>query len=175
MKRVEKIIIKCVILYVGLMVASNVVRGEDSQKARVLFTHPPAEYSSAPFWVWNDMMTDELVISTLQDLAGQGIRQVFIHPRPGLMTPYLSDEWFRLWKLALAEAKRLGMNVWIYDENSYPSGFAGGFVPQLMPESKGMGLSIEEANQLPKWSEKIVGVYKRVGKGYENITDKVKA
>jgi hypothetical protein len=43
------------------------------------------------------------------------------------MTPYLSDEWFRLWKLALKEAEKLDMNVWIYDENSYPSGFAGGW------------------------------------------------
>ncbi len=37
------------------------------------------------------------------------------------------------------------MNVWIYDENSYPSGFAGGFVPDAMPESRGMGLAIERA------------------------------
>jgi len=36
-------------------------------------------------------------------------------------------------ELALAEAERLDMNVWIYDENSYPSGFAGGWVPELMP------------------------------------------
>ena len=28
--------------------------------------------------------------------------------------------------MALDEAERLDMNVWIYDENSYPSGFAGG-------------------------------------------------
>ena len=46
------------------------------------------------------------------------------------MTPYLSPEWFDLWKTALNEAERLDMNVWIYDENSYPSGFAGGFVPE---------------------------------------------
>ena len=50
------------------------------------------------------------------------------------MTPYLSADWFRLWKAALAEAERLDMNLWIYDENSYPSGFAGGWVPEAMPE-----------------------------------------
>ena len=175
MKRIEKIIITCVVLYAGLTVASNVVRGEDSQKARALFTHPPAEYSSAPFWVWNDMMTDEMVISTLQDLASQGIRQVFIHPRPGLMTPYLSDEWFRLWKLALAEAQRLGIIVWIYDENSYPSGFAGGFVPELMPDSRGMGLTIQKEKLSPKWSADIVGVFRPLPDGFENITEKIKS
>jgi hypothetical protein len=88
------------------------------------FANPPREYSSAPLWVWNDMLTEEQIISTMRDLAGQKVKQVFVHPRPGLMTPYLSDDWFRLWKVALKEAERLDMNVWIYDENSYPSGFA---------------------------------------------------
>jgi hypothetical protein len=81
-------------------------KADDSASTRALFANPPAEYSSAPFWVWNDTMTDELVISTLRDLAGQGIRQVFIHPRPGLTTPYLSAEWFRLWKTALGRRIR---------------------------------------------------------------------
>ena len=45
------------------------------------------------------------------------------------MTPYLTDEWLARWKKALDEAKKLDMNTWIYDENSFPSGFAGGLVP----------------------------------------------
>ena len=57
-----------------------------------------------------------------------------VHPRPGLMTPYLSDEWVSLWSYALEEAKKRGMLLWIYDENSYPSGFAGGNVPEVMPD-----------------------------------------
>ncbi|MGP0062421.1 MAG: DUF1553 domain-containing protein, partial [Isosphaeraceae bacterium] len=68
----------------------------------------------------------------------------WVHPRPGLMTPYLSADWFRLWKAALAEAEKLDMNLWIYDENSYPSGFAGGLVPEAMPESRGRGLVLKE-------------------------------
>jgi hypothetical protein len=44
-----------------------------------MFSDPPREYSSAPLWVWNDMMTDEEVAGTLRDLAGQGTRQVFTH------------------------------------------------------------------------------------------------
>jgi len=165
------LVVSSAVVFIGV----DNAKSADSVGTRALFANPPAEYSSAPFWVWNDMMTDELVISTLRDLAGQGIRQVFIHPRPGLMTPYLSQEWFRLWKLALKEGKRLGIKVWIYDENSYPSGFAGGFVPELMPESRGMGLAIEEVNQPPKWGEDIAGVYQRAGDNYENITEKVKS
>ena len=83
-------------------------------------------------------------MSTLHDLASQHVRQVWVHPQPGLMTSYLSDDWFRLWKTALDEAKRLDMNIWMYDENSYPSGFAGGYVPESMPESRGRGLHFRE-------------------------------
>jgi len=92
----------------------------DSATAKKLFRNPPREYSTGPLWVWNDMLTDEQIRSTLRDLSQQKVKQVWVHPRPGLMTPCLSDQWFHLWEVALAEAKRLDMNVWIYDENSYP-------------------------------------------------------
>ena len=122
----------------------------NSAQVKALFADPPREYSSAPLWVWNDMLTEEQIVSTMRDLAGQKVMQVFVHPRPGLMTPYLSEDWFRLWKVALKEAERLDMNVWIYDENSYPSGFAGGLVPEAMPESRGLGLRYSEVKSPPK-------------------------
>ena len=121
------------------------------------------------------MLTEQQIRDTLRDLAGQKVKQVWVHPRPGLMTPYLSDDWFRLWKVALNEAERLDMNVWIYDENSYPSGFAGGWVPELMPESRGRGLTLRETNAAPKWSDDLIGVYRLDGDACENVTAKVKA
>ncbi len=124
-------------------------RAVDSSQIKRLFAKPTREYSTAPLWVWNDRLTDKEVVDTLRDLAGQQVKQVFVHPRPGLMTPYLSAEWFRLWKVALAEAQRLDMNLWIYDENSYPSGFAGGWVPEVMPESRGRGLIFREVKTPP--------------------------
>jgi len=150
-------------------------RAADSTKLRGLFAEPPREYSSAPLWVWNDMLTEEQVVGTLRDLAGQKVKQVFVHPRPGLMTPYLSDDWFRLWQAALKEAERLDMNVWIYDENSYPSGFAGGFVPEAMPQSRGQGLSISERPTPLQLDENCVAVFRPVRDGYENVTKQVKA
>ncbi len=69
--------------------------------------------------------------------------RLFIHPRPGLITEYLSDNWFDLYKYTVDKGKELGMKVWIYDENSYPSGFAGGHVPDEMPESYNQGQGLE--------------------------------
>ena len=126
----------------------NPIKNPSLDELRTTFQSPPTEYSTGPLWTWNDMLTEEQVRSTLRDLAGQNVKQVWVHPRPGLMTPYLSDDWFRLWKASLDEAEKLDMNVWIYDENSYPSGFAGGFVPEAMPESRGMGLLFEEVEKL---------------------------
>lgn len=152
-----------VALSLSLLIActwSRAARAVDSAYVKALMAHPPREYATAPLWVWNDMLTDRQVVDTLRDLAGQGVKQAFVHPRPGLMTPYLSVEWFRLWKVALAEAERLDMNLWIYDENSYPSGFAGGWVPEVMPESRGRGLVVREWKEGEEFPEGTFGVYR---------------
>ncbi len=144
-------------------------------EVRRLFAAPPRECSSAPLWVWNDDLTDAQILETLRALARQNVKQAFVHPRPGLMTPYLSDEWFRLWKIALAEAERLDMNLWIYDENSYPSGFAGGFVPEAMPESRGRGLAIAETTAAPKWSAETLTVFYVAEGSYRDVSSRVKS
>src|SRR4030042_5283009 len=59
------------------------------------FAEPPAEFRSVPLWVWNDRVTKQQVETQLADFKAHGIGGVFIHPRPGLITPYLSEEWLR--------------------------------------------------------------------------------
>lgn len=142
-----------------------------AKELRPLFHNPPRQFSTGPLWVWNDMLTEDQVRSTLRDLAKQKIQQVWVHPRPGLMTPYLGDEWFKLFRIALNEAAKLDMNVWIYDENSYPSGFAGGWVPEVMPESRGRGLSLKEVDAVPAWNNDTVAVYRLGGDaGFVNLS-----
>ncbi len=146
-----------------------------SDAVRRLFAEPPAEYTSAPLWVWNDLLTEEQIRTSLRELAEQGVKQAFVHPRPGLMTPYLSADWFRLWKVALHEAERLGMLIWIYDENSYPSGFAGGAVPEVMPASRGLGLTIAETAKPPVWKDDLLAVHRLDGARLEPVTEAVRA
>ena len=69
------------------------------------FADPPAEYRSAPLWVWNDRMTREEIKRQLEDFKARGIGGAFIHPRPGLITPYLTDEWFSLCAYAVEDGK----------------------------------------------------------------------
>jgi hypothetical protein len=165
-------------LYAAAVLADTAASAIDSAAVKKLLAHPTREYATAPLWVWNDMLTEAHVRDTMRDLAGQQVRQVFVHPRPGLMTPYLSADWFRLWRLALKEAHKLDMNVWIYDENSYPSGFAGGWVPELMPESRGLGLSLRETQSPPKPEGNILAVFRLDGEEHshiEDVTARVKA
>ena len=82
-----------------------------------------------PFLVWNGEVTKARITVILEQFAAQHCGGVFIHPRSGLITEYLSERWFELWAFALRECERLGLECHIYDENSYPSGFAGGHVP----------------------------------------------
>jgi len=158
-----------------VLVAAAKAPAADSAAVKALFADPPCEYASAPLWTWNDMLTEEQIRGTLRDLAGQKVKQAFVHPRPGLMTPYLSDDWFRLWKVALDEAQRLDMNIWIYDENSYPSGFAGGLVPEAMPESRGKGLHFSETKQPGKPGDDVLAVYRLTDAGSENVTAQARA
>ncbi len=147
----------------------------DSSSLKKIFAQPSREYGTAPLWVWNDMLSDDQIRLTLQDLAGQHVKQAFVHPRPGLMTPYLSERWFQLWQVALDEAERLDMNLWIYDENSYPSGFAGGWVPKLMPESRGRGLKFEVVKKPANLGEETIGVYAIRGETSTNITEQARS
>jgi hypothetical protein len=87
-----------VVLALGLIFQAcrGTVKGDLAADVQKTFADPPSEYRSAPLWVWNDRVTKEEIDTLLPDLKAHGIGGVFIHPRPGLITPYLSDEWFEL-------------------------------------------------------------------------------
>ena len=105
------------------------------------FKNPPVSHRAAPLWVWNDLMSEEQIAFQLRELKEHGFGGAFVHPRPGLITDYLSDEWFDRWDFALKTAKELGLKLYIYDENSYPSGFAGGEVSAQLPDCLACGMN----------------------------------
>lgn len=134
---------KIFILLSALVLAScNQTPEDDFDKLYKEFVSPAKEYRPAPLYVWNTQITPDLLDRTMNELHEQGFGGVFVHPRPGLKTEYLSDEWFSLFRHTLDKGKELDMNVWIYDENTFPSGFAGGHVNAEMPESYNQGGSI---------------------------------
>ena len=93
-----------------------------------LFKNPPKEYAPVPFWFWNSAMKDEEIVFELEEMVKEHIYEVILHARKGLPIAYLSEEWFHRVEVTLKTAKRLGMRVWIYDEDNWPSGYASGKV-----------------------------------------------
>lgn len=110
------------------------------------FVSPSDEYTAVPFWFWNDDLKEEEIIRQIKDFKYKGIMGFVIHPRIG-MTPnikYMSEKYLDLVEVAIKEAEKQGMIVFLYDEASYPSGSAHGMVVQGNPEYASRGLRMIE-------------------------------
>lgn len=83
------------------------------------------DYRGLPFWSWNDKLEKENLVRQINQMKEAGIGGFFMHARGGLQTEYLSEDWFSVTKTCIEEAKKLNLNAWCYDENGWPSGFAG--------------------------------------------------
>ena len=116
------------------------------RQARATFADPPREFGVIPLWFWNDDLEEEVLLDQLHAFYEAGFGGVAPHPRLGLSrrVGYLTDEYFRLLRIVVAEAARLGMKIILYDEGSYPSGAANGAVVAENPEYASQALSLWE-------------------------------
>ncbi len=123
------------------------------------FKNPPKTFRAAPFWSWNDDLDPEELVRQvgLMDEAGWG--GFFMHSRVGLVTPYLSERWMECVRATVAEAKRRGMAAYLYDEDKWPSGFAGGLVPAQKREYRNRALVCKVDNR-PAVIEESVSLFK---------------
>jgi hypothetical protein len=95
-----------------------------------LFRQPPAEYRGVPFWAWNSRLDLAQLLRQMRTFHQMGMGGFHIHARTGLATPYLGDEFMAMVKGCVEAAKAQGLFVWLYDEDRWPSGAAGGLVTQ---------------------------------------------
>ena len=103
-------------------------KNADQDLSSALFQSPTKEYRGAPFWSWNDVLDKDELCRQIDELHEMGFSGFLMHPRSGLATPYLSEEFMALVKACNEKAKQEGMLCWLYDEDRFPSGFAGGMV-----------------------------------------------
>ncbi len=83
-------------------------------------------YRPVVFWSVNADLQEGELCRQLREMRVYGLGGVIFHARAGLTTEYLSEEWFRLTKVCLDEARANGLGFYIYDEFGWPSGFVGG-------------------------------------------------
>jgi len=115
------------------------------------FKNPGSEYRGAPFWAWNCQLDQGMLDRQIDCMKEMGFGGFHMHVRVGMTTEYLSDEFMGYIKGCADKARRDGMLAWLYDEDKWPSGFAGGlvtkepkyrqkrllFTAQPMPEASG--------------------------------------
>lgn len=94
------------------------------------FTQPGSTYRSMPFWSWNGRLEAAELKRQIDVFSKMGMGGYFCHSRTGLITPYLGDEWFELIRQCADYGSARGMETWLYDEDRWPSGTAGGMVTE---------------------------------------------
>ena len=92
------------------------------------YENPPKEFRAVPFWSWNDRLEPELIRYQIGQMDEAGLGGYFMHARTGLATGYMGEDWMKAIETGIDEGKKHGMSAWGYDEEGYPSGYAGGAV-----------------------------------------------
>ncbi len=93
------------------------------------FAQPPLPLRGAPFWSWNDKLEVAELRRQVRDMKAHGMGGFFMHSRDGLETVYMGPEWMECVRQTVDIARQEGMGAWLYDEDRWPSGAAGGLVP----------------------------------------------
>jgi len=104
------------------------------------------QLSFLSLWAINDNLDKALLKKQLKELQSLGLEGVIFHPRyyPGVPR-YMSSEYLAIVSEVIMYAKQIGMSFWLYDENGWPSGTAGGQVIEKNPNLKCQWLEWTEA------------------------------
>ena len=103
-------------------------RSTDPKLCPELFKNPGSEYRGTPFWAWNCELEKDELLWQLEVLKKMGLGGAHMHVRTGMATTYLSDEHMDLVKACVEKCREEKMLAWLYDEDRWPSGAAGGIV-----------------------------------------------
>lgn len=101
---------------------------DEKKLSKELFKNPTAEYRGTPFWAWNCELQKDELCRQIEELKKMGFGGAHMHCRSGMSTEYLSDEFMDLVKSCVEKFKEEGMNAYLYDEDKWASGYAGGYV-----------------------------------------------
>ena len=93
-----------------------------------LFKNPTAEYRGLPFWSWNCKIEKQTIDEQLLIFKEMGFGGVVIHPRDGLDTEYLGNEFMEMARYTAEKCRKMGLICWLYDDDRFPSGAADGLV-----------------------------------------------
>ena len=137
--------------------------------------NPPASHRAAPFYSWNAILENDELRRQIRIMHEMGFGGAFMHSRVGLGTPYLGTEWFERISSCVDEAKKYNMFAWLYDEDRWPSGAAGGIVTKN-PKYRARSLTLEPyegcvSEQIAQYAVIFTDENKNVINSYRRLSD----
>ena len=105
-------------------------KNQSEKLSQQLFAQPTSEYRAAPFWAWNCRLDEATLKEQIDVFERMGMGGFFMHVRTGLETPYMNEDFMRCIRACVEKAKSNQMLAYLYDEDRWPSGAAGGKVTQ---------------------------------------------
>lgn len=124
------------------------------------FSNPSSQYRGAPFWAWNGKLEPGELRRQIRLMKQMGLGGFFMHSRIGLATEYMSEQWMQCVAACVDEAEKLDMQAWLYDEDRWPSGAAGGLVtkdPRYRQRRLHM-LPIDKPSEL-RWTKNVLAAF----------------
>jgi hypothetical protein len=104
------------------------------------FVNPPVEYRSFPFYGINDSLDANEISLQVREFKNAGFGGFYLHSRDGLLTEFLGKEWWIIMDSVVKTAQESGIQAMFYDEDKWPSGYAGGIIPRLSEDYRAKSL-----------------------------------
>lgn len=105
-------------------------KSKSEKPDKKLFENPGKEFRGAPFWAWNAKLDKKELLWQIDRLKDMGFGGFFMHTRCGMATEYLGREYMEMVKACDEHAKKEDMLAYLYDEDRWASGAAGGYVTE---------------------------------------------
>src|ERR1700730_9847407 len=113
-----------VLAYVILQLSVSSVVGQESGDLYQGFQNPAATYKPLPVWYWNSRIEPDEAKRQIDEYLRQGAQGAWVYPDVGLKTPFLSEEWWRVWAEVLPYARAKGFQFGWVPEFNDPEGDA---------------------------------------------------
>lgn len=120
------------------------------------FRNPSNQFRAKPFWAWNGELEEEEIKRQVDVMEEMGFGGFFMHSRVGLVTDYLGGEWFDITNKCADYAAEKGLEGWLYDEDRWPSGSAGG---KATVKSENRMKFIRAHEGTPVWDDGLIAAF----------------
>ncbi|HOX36384.1 MAG TPA: glycosyl hydrolase [Candidatus Brocadiia bacterium] len=97
----------------------------------------------ALIWSWNDLLDKKELKRQIREIQNAGFGSCLINPRPGLLTPFQGKQWMEALADCMAEARKSGFLIWLFDLGCEPADQPKRMVLDRFPEFRSSHLILE--------------------------------